>query len=200
MLSLAAPRGQIPAANRYQRSSSREMQGPRRLEPVPVRLIGSAPQTRESQMKPGLLIAAVVALAPLAAPGAAQAAEADRTHFPAAPGGPAGATPPYSAAVLAGKTLYVAGTTDGGARPGDTGAAAARRVLDNVKRSVEAGGATMDDLVWVQIFSSDLADYAAFNEVYRTYFKGPAPARAYLGVDHLLGGAKFEVMGVAVKR
>lgn len=129
-----------------------------------------------------------------------QAVAADREHFPAAPGGPAGTTPPYSGAVLVGKTLYVAGTTDRGPVAGDTGAAAAKRVLDNFKREVESGGATMDDLVWVQIFSSDLADYAAFNEVYRTYFKGPMPARAYLGVDHLLGGAKFEVMGIAVKR
>jgi 2-iminobutanoate/2-iminopropanoate deaminase len=147
-------------------------------------------------MNRSLLFAAVLALAPLVA----HAADADRKYFPAAGGGPAGASPPYSAAVLAGKTLYVAGTTDRGPLPGDTGAIAARRVLDSVKHSVEAGGLTMDDLVWVQIFSSDLADYAAFNEVYRTYFKGPMPARAYLGVDHLLGGAKFEVMGIAVKR
>ncbi|MDB5418741.1 MAG: Endoribonuclease [Phenylobacterium sp.] len=97
------------------------------------------------------------------------------------------------------RPLYVAGTTDRGPLAGDT-SAAAKRVLDNIKRSVEAGGLTMDDLVWVQVFSADLADYAAFNAVYRTYFKGPMPARAYLGVDHLLGGAKFEVMGIAVKR
>ena len=147
-------------------------------------------------MKLGMLFAAVVAVLPLAA----QAADPDRQHFPADNGGTAGPNPPYSAAVMAGKTLYVAGTTDRGPLPGDTAAAAAKRVLDNVKRSVEAGGLTMDDLVWVQIFSADLADYAAFNEVYRTYFKGPMPARAYLGVDHLLGGAKFEVMGIAVKR
>jgi 2-iminobutanoate/2-iminopropanoate deaminase len=146
-------------------------------------------------MKAIPLLAAAVALLPLAA----QAAETNK-HFPAAGGGPAGASPPYSAAVLAGRTLYVAGTTDRGPVAGDTGAAAAKRVLENFKREVEAGGATMDDLVWVQIFSADLADYAAFNEVYRTYFKGPLPARAYLGVDHLLGGAKFEVMGIAVKR
>jgi 2-iminobutanoate/2-iminopropanoate deaminase len=146
-------------------------------------------------MTRNLLLAAALALLPLAA----QAAET-YPHFPAGPGGPAGANPPYSAAVLTGKTLYVAGTTDRGPVAGDTGAAAAKRVLDNFKREVEAGGATMDDLVWVQIFSADLADYAAFNEVYRTYFKGPLPARAYLGVDHLLGGAKFEVMGIAVKR
>jgi 2-iminobutanoate/2-iminopropanoate deaminase len=146
-------------------------------------------------MTRNLLLAAALALTPLAA----QAAET-YPHFPAAPGGAAGANPPYSAAVLAGKTLYVAGTTDRGPVAGDTGRAAAKRVLDNFKREVEAGGATMDDLVWVQIFSADLADYAAFNEVYRTYFKGPMPTRAYVGVDHLLGGAKFEVMGVAVKR
>ncbi|THD59345.1 Rid family hydrolase [Phenylobacterium sp.] len=140
-------------------------------------------------------VAAVLALAPVG-----QAAAAGLQHVPAAPGGPAGATPPYSAAVLAGNTLYVAGTTDRGPVAGDTAAAAAKRALDNFKHEVEAGGATMDDLVWVQIFSSDLADYAAFNEVYRSYFKGPMPARAYLGVDHLLGGARFEIMGVAVKR
>ena len=143
-----------------------------------------------------LVYVAALALASLGGQGVA----ADREHFPAAAGGPAGATPPYSAAVLAGKTLYVAGTTDRGPVAGDTAAAAAKRVLDNFKHEVESGGATMDDLVWVQIFSSDLADYAAFNEVYRTYFKGPMPTRAYLGVDHLLGGAKFEVMGIAVKR
>lgn len=147
-------------------------------------------------MKLSTIFAAVLALAPLSA----HAAEGDRRYFPAEGGGPVGAKPPYSAAVQAGGTLYVAGITDRGPVAGDTAAAAARRVLDNVKRSVEAGGLTMDDLVWVQIFSSDLSDYAAFNEVYRTYFKGPMPARAYLGVDHLLGGAKFEVMGVAVKR
>lgn len=138
----------------------------------------------------------VVALLPLAA----HAAEAEGQHFPADAGGTAGPNPPYSAAVLAGKTLYVAGTTDRGPQAGVTSAAAAKRVLDNLKRSVEAGGLTMDDLVWVQVFSANLADYAAFNDVYRTYFKGPMPARAYLGVDHLLGGAEFEVMGIAVKR
>ena len=62
-----------------------------------------------------------------------------------------------------------------------------------------SGGLTMDDLVWVQVFASDLSYYAAFNTVYRTYFKGPMPARAFLGAGSLLGAAHFEVMGVAVK-
>ena len=72
-------------------------------------------------MNRSLLFAAVLALAPLVV----HAADADRKYFPAAGGGPAGASPPYSAAVLAGKTLYVAGTTDRGPLPGDTGAIAA---------------------------------------------------------------------------
>ncbi len=145
-------------------------------------------------MKFATLLVLFAALTPLSVH-----AEADRQHVPADGRGAGGVNPAYSAAVLAGKTLYVAGTTDRGPIAGDTASLAAKRVLDSVKRAVEAGGLKMDDLVWVQIFSSDLADYAAFNDVYRTYFKGPMPARAYLGVDHLLGGAKFEVMGIAVK-
>lgn len=125
-------------------------------------------------------------------------------HFPAGAGTPGGAGPPFSAAVQAGDTLYVAGTTDGtdpatGKPPVDA-ATGARVVLNNIKRTVEAAGYTMDDLVWVQIFTSDLKYYADFNAVYRTYFKTPQmPARAFIGAGSLLGGAHFEVMGIAVK-
>jgi 2-iminobutanoate/2-iminopropanoate deaminase len=142
-----------------------------------------------------LLLAMSLALAPLAA-----AAQTAVTYIPVPPRPGMTAAPPFSAAVVAGSTIYLAGTTDGGSALGGTPADAAKRVMDNIKRTAEAAGVTMDDLVWVQIFSSNLDDYQAFNEVYRTYFKGPMPARAYLGADHLLGGARFEVMGIAVKR
>jgi len=139
-----------------------------------------------------IILAVTLASAPLAA----SAAEPGVTHFPAALL-PTGAPAPYSAAVKAGDTLYVAGITDrGGATPSES----AQRVMENFKGSVEAGGLSMDDLVWVQVFSSNLADYDAFNAVYKTYFKGPMPARAYLGVDHLLGNARFEVMGIGVRK
>lgn len=141
-----------------------------------------------------LLLAAMLGLAPLAA-----MAETAVTHIPA-PARPGMPAPAYSGAVRAGDTIYLSGTTDGGAALGGAPADAARRVMDNLKRTAESAGVTMDDLVWVQVFSSDLADYATFNEVYRTYFKGPLPTRAYLGVDHLLGNARFEVMGIAVRR
>ena len=130
-------------------------------------------------------------------PAVALATEPGVTYVPSPPR-QGMASPPFSTAVRAGDTLYLSGTTDGGAAMGGTTADAAKRVMDNIKRAVETGGLTMDHLVWVQVFSSNLADYQVFNDVYRTYFKGPLPARAYLGADHLLGEARFEVMGIAV--
>lgn len=146
-------------------------------------------------------IAAAAALV-LASALASAAPAAEVVHFPAA-SAPGGATPAFSAAVMAGNALYVSGVLDidpaTGKSPEDP-KEAARRVLDSVKRGVEAGGLTMDDLVWVQVFCTDLGYYAAFNEVYRTYFKGPLPARAFIGTDKLLNGAHFEAMGVAYRK
>ena len=130
------------------------------------------------------ILAAAIALA---AP-AAMAAETQ--HFPVVTPTNGGPTPPFSAAVKAGDTLYVSGTTDmdpATGKPPPDPADGARRVMDNIKRSVEAGGMTMDDLTWVQVFTSDLSYYAAFNTVYRTYFKGPMPARAFLGAGQPAG-------------
>lgn len=139
-------------------------------------------------------------------PGLAFAATPVR-HFPAGGAVPAGASAPgagpaFSGAVLAGDTLYVSGTTDmdrATGKPPTDPKAGAKIVMDNIKRTVEGAGLTMDDLTWVQIFATNLDHYAAFNEVYRTYFKGPLPARAFLGAGSLLGNANFEVMGIAVR-
>lgn len=152
-------------------------------------------------------------VAPLAALGALcaaaltpLAAQAENVHYAAKPPPgvtlPPGAGPAFSAAVQSGKTLYISGTTDGGtaaAKPGEGPDASATRVMENFKKLVETGGATMDDLVQVTIFCTDLSYYNAFNTVYRSYFKGPLPSRAFIGTSQLLGGAHFEVMGIAVK-
>ena len=144
-------------------------------------------------MKRSLLAAAALSLV-----SSVTMADTAVTYFPAGGNTPAGAKPPFSSAVLAGDTLYIAGTTDGGAPDAASGA---RIVLDNIKGTVEKTGFTMDDLVWVQIFAANLADYAVFNEVYRGYFKNPdLPARAFVGAGSLLGNAHFEVKGIAVKR
>ena len=144
------------------------------------------------------------AVALLVAPAVASAGVPVK-HFPAGGPMPAGATtptagPPFSGSVLAGAPLYLSGTTDmdrATGHPPEDVKAGAKLVLDNIKRTVEGAGLAMDDLVWVQVFASDLAYYAAFNEVYRTYFKGPLPARAFIGAGSLLGGAHFELMGIA---
>ena len=113
-----------------------------------------------------------------------------------------GEVPPFSGAVRVGETLYLSGTIGreaDGSIP-DTAEREAELVLNNVKATLEAAGMTMDDLVHVQIFSSDVSDYDAFNSVYRTYFEQEFPARAYLGSGTLLFGARFEVQSIAVAR
>ena len=104
---------------------------------------------------------------------------------------------------MAGDTLYISGTTDTDPTTGKSPAdpkEGAKRALDNIKRTVERAGLTMNDLVWVQVFTSDLAYFPAFNEVYRSYFTGPMPARAFIGAGSLLGGSHFEVMAIAVRQ
>lgn len=108
---------------------------------------------------------------------------------------------PFSGAVWVDNTFYVSGMLglEGGQVP-ETAEQEATNVLDGIKGVLEGEGLTMDDLVVVQVFASDVADYGAFNSVYRTYFTGEFPARAFLGSGPLLFGARFEVMGTAVRR
>ncbi len=110
---------------------------------------------------------------------------------------------PYSNAVLAGNTLYLAGAIgvdpSTGAPPSDV-KKEVKIVLDGMKSRLEMVGMTMDNLVTVQVFCSDLSLYDTFNEVYKTYFKDHYPARGFIGSGPLLRGGRFEVMGVAVRQ
>ena len=110
---------------------------------------------------------------------------------------------PFSDAVLAGNTLYLAGKIgiDPKTRKPPTAVEEEiRLVLDDVKTTLAAAGLTMDDLVSVQVFCPDLSLYDKFNEIYRTYFTKNFPARAFIGSGPLLHGGHFEVQGVAVRR
>jgi 2-iminobutanoate/2-iminopropanoate deaminase len=111
------------------------------------------------------------------------------------------ALPPFSGGVFVGNTFYLSGQIGhkDGKVPPDV-KAEAKLVLDIVQDLLKQAGLTMDDLVTVQIFCSDVNHYAAFNEVYRGYFKKEFPARAFLGSGRLLFDARFEVQGIAVKR
>ena len=107
----------------------------------------------------------------------------------------------YSRGVRIGNTLYVAGNTGQVENTGSLDRdleTEIRSLLDDFKSNVEAGGMTMDDLVWVQIFCTDLALYDMFNEIYLSYFSGPLPSRAFIGTSTLLGNSHFEIMGTAV--
>ena len=108
---------------------------------------------------------------------------------------------PFSGAVLTGDTLYISGMLGlvNGQVPDDP-AEEARVLLDSIKAALEEAGMTMDDLVYVQIFCADVADYNVFNSVYRSYFTQEFPARAFLGSGTLLFGASFEMQSIAVKR
>jgi 2-iminobutanoate/2-iminopropanoate deaminase len=110
---------------------------------------------------------------------------------------------PFSDAVWAGDTLYLSGHLGLEAATGRPPASAtdeARLVLEAFKKTVESAGLTMDDLVSLQIFCSDVGLFNEFNAVYRTFFPDGYPARAFLGSGKLLFNARFEIQGIAVKR
>jgi len=116
---------------------------------------------------------------------------------------PADADLPFSSGVLVGDTYYVAGhlgrDPQTGAIPEDP-AAEAGFMLDAFAASLARAGMTMDDLVQVQVFCADVSLYDTFNAAYRRRFSGEFPARAFIGSGQLLRGARFEILGTAVRR
>jgi 2-iminobutanoate/2-iminopropanoate deaminase len=109
---------------------------------------------------------------------------------------------PFSDAVLAGDTLYLAGRLgfdQSGKLPADP-TREATLVLDGVKSVLAKAGMTTDDLVSVQVFCTDLSLFETWNGVYRGYFGHDLPARAFIGAASLLRGAHFEMQAIAVRR
>ncbi|KQN10924.1 MULTISPECIES: pyrimidine utilization protein C [Sphingomonas] len=108
---------------------------------------------------------------------------------------------PYSAAAKAGNTVYVSGVLalgEGGIvlHVGDA-AAQTRAVLETIKTTLEAAGATMADIAFNHIFLKDLADYAAFNTVYAEYFPGPKPARYCIKTELVKPDCLVEIASIA---
>ena len=111
---------------------------------------------------------------------------------------------PYSQAFRAGDTLYLAGQLglDPATRelvPGGI-QAETRRALENLKAVLAAAGFSLGEVVQAQVFLADLADFAAMNEVYATYFPADPPARATVQVAALPRGARVEIALVAVRK
>jgi reactive intermediate/imine deaminase len=109
---------------------------------------------------------------------------------------------PYSQAVKAGNTVYMSGQIplDPETMELVTGdiQTQARRVFDNLSAVATASGGDFGDLVKVNIFLTDLANFAAVNEVMQEYFVEPYPARACVGVASLPKGTEIEIEGIMV--
>lgn len=109
---------------------------------------------------------------------------------------------PYSQAVKAGDTVYMSGQIPLNPKTmelvtGDI-QTQTRQVFENLKAVAEAAGGDFSNFVKVNIFLTDLANFADVNEVMKEYFQEPYPARACVGVASLPKGTEVEIEGIMV--
>jgi reactive intermediate/imine deaminase len=112
-------------------------------------------------------------------------------------------TLPFSEAVRVGDLIYLSGQV--GIKPGTLQLVPggireeARQTLENIKTSLEANGYTLGDVVKCTVMLADITEWATFNEVYKTFFSAPYPARSALGANGLALGARVEVECIAAE-
>ena len=107
---------------------------------------------------------------------------------------------PYSQATRTGNLVFLSGQTPldpatGNLVEGDI-AVQARQAFDNIKAVVAAADCTMDDIVRVGLYLTDLSQFGEVNAVMAEYFSQPYPARSTIEVSALPRGARFEVDAV----
>ena len=109
---------------------------------------------------------------------------------------------PYTPAIQAGPTLYLSGQIaldeQGNLHTADI-ATETRKVMENLGNLLRAAGLGYEHLVKVTIFLSDMAHYAAVNEVYGAYFTDVPPALEAVAVKGLPRGVNVEISGVAYR-
>lgn len=104
---------------------------------------------------------------------------------------------PYSQAVRSGRFVFLSGQipldpASGQLVDGDI-SAQARRVFDNLRAVCAAAGGSLEQIVRVGIYLTDLNDFAAVNAVMAEYFDAPYPARSTIEVSGLPRGAQVEI-------
>jgi 2-iminobutanoate/2-iminopropanoate deaminase len=108
---------------------------------------------------------------------------------------------PYSQGVIAGGLLFtamqIALDPDSGEMRGSTAPEQARYCLENVKAIVEAAGGSMEHVVKITVYLTDIAQFGAVNEVYAGFFSSEPPARGVVESPNLPKGALVAVEAVA---
>jgi 2-iminobutanoate/2-iminopropanoate deaminase len=121
-----------------------------------------------------------------------------QAFFPSDGPKPGGA---YSPAIRAGDMIFIAGQVPADPETNEILQApiaqTTKLVFENVERALKAAGASLDDCCHVRVYLADLKDFAAMNEVYKTFFKEPYPARTTCQVG--LGKFNIEVDAIAYK-
>lgn len=108
----------------------------------------------------------------------------------------------YSQAVRVDRTVYLSGQIPLAPETmelveGDM-SAQIRRVFDNLRAVAQAAGGDLSDIVKLNVFLTDLNDFALVNQIMADYFQEPYPARAAIGVAALPKGAKVEMDAILV--
>ncbi len=95
--------------------------------------------------------------------------------------------------------IYISGqgANDAGAVHQNDVETHARKVMDNVKTLVEAGGGTMDSILQLTVYLAKLEDYDGMNKVFRTYFPNGGPARTTVSVAGVPGQSLLEINCIA---
>lgn len=108
---------------------------------------------------------------------------------------------PYSSALRVGSLLFVSGQVpvdpDTGAMVEGTIGDQTRRVLLNMQALVEAAGLTMAHVVRTTVYLADMNDFGAMNDVYRTFFTEPFPARSTVQAARLPRDSRIEIDAIA---
>ena len=107
---------------------------------------------------------------------------------------------PYSQAIIYKDIIYISG--QGSVDP-DTNRLMAgtieqesKMALQNIKNIMEAAGSSIDNILHVSVYLADMREYGRFNDVYRTFFREPMPARTTVAVKNVPFGLRIEIDAV----